>query len=171
MARVAQRSLTTNPDEPLWLDAEERATWLALAGVMTKLPAAMDAQLQRDAGLSFFEYMVLAVLSERDNRTMRMSELAMLTNGSLSRLSHVAKRLESQGFLRRAPCSEDGRFTNAILTRAGYTKVVASAPGHVAAVRRLVFDALTKRQHAELRAIGDRILAQVDPADNCPPRR
>ena len=74
---------------------------MALAAVMIKLPAALDAQLQRDSGLSFFEYMVLAMLSERPQRTMRMSELAGLTNASLSRLSHVASRLEQQRYLRR----------------------------------------------------------------------
>ena len=152
-----------------WLDREERATWLVLAAVMIKLPAALDAQLQRDSGLSFFEYMVLAMLSERPQRTMRMSELAGLTNASLSRLSHVASRLERQGYLRREPCSEDRRATNAVLTDLGMEKVVASAPGHVAAVRNFVFDALTVAQRAQLRSIGTRILGQVDAAGACTP--
>jgi hypothetical protein len=38
--------------------------------------------------------MVLTMLSEQPSRTMRMSDLAALTNGSLYRLSHVARRLE-----------------------------------------------------------------------------
>jgi DNA-binding MarR family transcriptional regulator len=153
--------------QPRWLDADERAAWLNLAGVMIKLPAALDAQLQRDAGLSYFEYMVLAMLSEQPDRTMRMSRLAILTNGSLSRLSHVAKRLENQGLLRRESCPEDGRYTNAILTDSGHDKVVAAAPGHVTAVRALVIDALTTSQHAQLGAIGERILRRIDPDDTC----
>ena len=157
--------------EPQWLDGDERSTWLALAAVMIKLPAALDAQLQRDSGLSFFEYMVLAMLSERPQRTMRMSELAGLTNASLSRLSHVASRLEKQKYLRREPCAEDRRATNAVLTETGMAKVVASAPGHVAAVRELVFDALTMAQRAQLRSIGTRILAKVDSAEACGPGR
>jgi len=84
--------------EPRWLSPEERATWLSLVGVMVKLPAALDAQLQRDSGLSYIEYMVLAMLSEQPDRMMRMSELAAAINASLSRLSHIAKRLEGQGF-------------------------------------------------------------------------
>src|SRR5688500_12599021 len=99
---------TGTAEEPRWLDADERAAWLSLAGVMTLLPSALDAQLQRDAGLSHFEYMVLAVLSEQPTRTMRMSDLASFANGSLSRLSHVARRLEEQGFLTRQACPEDG---------------------------------------------------------------
>ncbi|TFV83266.1 MarR family transcriptional regulator [Blastococcus sp. CT_GayMR20] len=156
-------------DEPRWLDADERAAWLALAGVITVLPAALDAQLQRDVGLSHFEYMVLAMLSERPTRTARMSELAALANGSLSRLSHVARRLENQGFLAREACAEDRRATNAVLTDAGYAKVVATAPGHVATVRQLVFDALSPAERDHLRTIGDRVLGRVLPGGACGP--
>jgi DNA-binding MarR family transcriptional regulator len=160
-------SPTDPAGEPRWLDADERAAWLSLAGVMVRLPAALDAQLQRDAGLSHFEYMVLAMLSEQPSRTIRMSDLAALTNGSLSRLSHVARRLERQGFLSRRACPEDGRVTNAVLTDAGYAKVVATAPGHVATVRRLVLDVLSTAERGQLRAIGDRILGQVAPGGPC----
>jgi DNA-binding MarR family transcriptional regulator len=161
-------STTGAADEPRWLDDDERTAWLSLAGVMTLLPAALDAQLQRDAGLNHFEYTVLAMLSERPSRTARMSELAGLANGSLSRLSHVARRLEGQGLLVRRACADDGRATDAVLTDAGYAKVVATAPGHVAAVRSLVFDALTPAQRRQLATIGDRILGQIHPGGSCP---
>jgi DNA-binding MarR family transcriptional regulator len=168
MAQAGRRPTKEVLEDAQWLDGDERSTWLALAGVMVKLPAALDAQLQRDAGLSFFEYMVLAMLSERPARTMRMSELAALTHASPSRLSHVASRLEKQKYLRREPCPHDGRATNAVLTNAGMDKVVAAAPGHVAAVRAHVFDALTVSQRAQLRSIGTRILSQIDSAGSCP---
>jgi DNA-binding MarR family transcriptional regulator len=155
-------------EEPRWLDADERAAWLTLAGVVTLLPAALDAQLQRDAGLSHFEYMVLAMLSERPTRTARMSELAALANGSLSRLSHVARRLEDQGLITRHACAEDRRATNAVLTDAGYAKVVDTAPGHVETVRKLVFDALEPAHREQLRTIGERILDRINPGGDCP---
>lgn len=151
-----------------WLDADERAAWLSLSSVIATLPGALDAQLQRDAGLSFFEYMVLAMLAEQPDRVVRMSQLAIITNGSLSRLSHVVKRLENQGLVQRRSCPLDGRYTNAILTDAGHAKVVAAAPGHVATARALVIDALTKTQLAELRSIGDRIARRIDPNRGCP---
>lgn len=143
---------------------------MALAAVLIKLPAALDAQLERDAGLSLFEYLVLAALSDAPEHTRRMSSLAMLTNGSLSRLSHVVTRMERRGWVRRAPCPEDGRFTNAVLTADGMAKITASAPGHVSAVRDLVFDPLTAAQAGQLRDIAERIFRQVDPAASCPPR-
>jgi DNA-binding MarR family transcriptional regulator len=129
---------------------------------MVKLPWALESQLQRDAGLSFIEYHALARLSEDPEHTLRMSELAMLTNASLSRLSHLVKRLESRGLVRREVDPEDGRFTNAILTKAGYKLLVASAPGHVAAVRAMVIDALSAGQLRQLRGALECLLARVD---------
>ena len=150
-------------DEPRWLSANERETWLALAGVLIKLPFALDAQLQADADLSHFEYQVLAGLSESPDRSLRMSKLAILANGSLSRLSHVVARLEKRGWVRRTSDPDDGRYTLAVLTDAGWDKVVATAPGHVAAVRKHVFDALTASQVRQLGEIGARIIATTDP--------
>jgi DNA-binding MarR family transcriptional regulator len=157
--------MTTCPEaeEPHWLNPAERAAWLALTAVLLRLPSALDTQMQRDAGLSSFEYLALAMLSETPNRTLRMSQLAVLTNGSLSRLSHVAQRLERQGFIRREPGTSDGRYINAVLTDEGMAKVVATAPGHVANVRDLVFDALTQEQIASLHEISQIILERIDP--------
>ncbi|GHD79764.1 MarR family winged helix-turn-helix transcriptional regulator [Streptomyces goshikiensis] len=153
--------------EPRWLDAEERQTWLSLAAMVINLSNALDAQLQRDAGISHFEYQVLATLSEANERTMRMSDLAAVTNGSLSRLSHVVKRLEKQGWVRRTPDPDNGRYTLAVLTETGWEKVVATAPGHVEEVRRLVLDPLTQAHQRTLRTIGHRVNQAIDPTSTC----
>jgi DNA-binding MarR family transcriptional regulator len=158
-----------NTDEPHWLDDEEQQTWLAMVSMLVSLPAALDAQLQRDAGISHFEYQVLAGLSMSPDRTLRMSDLAGFAEASLSRLSHTAKRLESKGWLTRIPDPADGRFTLAILTDAGWDKVVATAPGHVAEVRRLVIDPLTKAQARQLREISRRVNDAINPRRTCPP--
>lgn len=153
---------------PRWLDPDERATWLSLSRVIMKLPSVLDAQLQREAALNYFEYIVLAVLAEQADQTLRMSQLAALTNASLSRLSHVAKRLEGRGYLTRRPDPDDGRYTRATVTPEGLQKVQASAPGHVAWVRALVFDVLTPDQQAQLRTALDTVLTRVDPGSSWP---
>jgi DNA-binding MarR family transcriptional regulator len=155
--------------EPRWLDAEEQQTWLAFVGMVLLVGRALDAQLQRDAGISLFEYQVLAMLSEAPERTVRMSELAALANGSLSRLSHVVARLEQRGWVRRSPHPDNGRVTLATLTEDGWAKVVDTAPGHVEAVRRLVFDPLTKTQQRHLRESSLHILDAIDPNHWCLP--
>jgi DNA-binding MarR family transcriptional regulator len=153
--------------EPRWLDAGEKQAWRALVSVMIRLPAALDAQLQRDAGISHFEYAVMAGLSEAPDHSMRMSELATLVEGSPPRLSQVVGRLEKHGWVRRAPDPADGRYTLAILTREGSATVVATAPGHVQEVRRLIFDPLTKVQTRQLHEIGRRIMRAIDPDAPC----
>jgi DNA-binding MarR family transcriptional regulator len=153
--------------EPRWLDTEEQDAWMALGSILMRLPGALDAQLQRDAGLSHFEYMVLSGLSMSPGHTMRMSDLAVVAEGSLSRLSQVVSRLENRGWVRRTPDPADGRYTLAALTRDGWHKVVATAPGHVAEVRRLVFDPLTRAQQRQVREIGRRIMRVIDPNDRC----
>jgi DNA-binding MarR family transcriptional regulator len=151
------------PQEPRWLDADESQAWRALASALVKLPTALDAQLRRDAGISHFEYQILALLSEAPDCTLRMSELAMQAEGSLPRLSQVATRLERRGWLRRSPDPADGRYTLAALTDQGRAKVTQAAPGHVQEVRRLIFDPLTKTQSRQLRDISRRITGAIDP--------
>jgi DNA-binding MarR family transcriptional regulator len=150
-------------EQPRWLTAEEREAWLSVVRVAGRLPAVLDAQLERDADLNFFEYTVLAMLSEQPTRTLGMSRLAAVTSASLSRLSNVVKRLERRGYLRRQTDPDDGRCIQAVLTDAGMAKVVATAPGHVEAARRYVIDAVSPTQLRQLRAANDRILGRIDP--------
>lgn len=136
--------------EPRWLTADELDTWKTLQLMMALLTGALGEQLQRDSNLSFLEYYVLAGLSDQPDHTMRLSQLAILTNSELSRLSHLMRRLETRGLVRREPDPEDGRFTKAILTPDGYAELVKAAPGHVELVRELVFDPLTETDRRAL---------------------
>jgi DNA-binding MarR family transcriptional regulator len=149
--------------QPRWLNAEEQRNWYAFAYALIRLPAAFDAQMQRDAGISQFEYLVLAGLSMASDHTRRMSELAEFTASSLSRLSNVVTKLQAHGWIRRTTDPTDGRYTLATLTDDGWAKVCANAPAHADEVRRLVFDPLTKAQQRELGRISERILQAIDP--------
>jgi DNA-binding MarR family transcriptional regulator len=151
-------------DQPRWLDDEQQESWRAFSGMMHKLRWALECQLQQDAGLSFIEYHALARLSEIPGNIMRMSELAEVTNASLSRLSHLIKRLEARGLVRREPDPADGRYTNAILTEAGLRLLTASAPAHVEEVRELVIDALSPDQLRHLRTASEQILQRIEPS-------
>ncbi len=145
-----------------WLTPEELNSWLAVVRLMTWLPWSIDQQLQHDSSLAMVEYQVLACLSSGQQRMMRMSSLAVVTNASLSRLSRVVKRLEDRGFVRREPDPADGRFTNAILTDSGSRTLEAAAPAHVAHVRSLVIDVLSPEQLRRLGRDAERILSRID---------
>ncbi|WP_418061083.1 MarR family winged helix-turn-helix transcriptional regulator [Pimelobacter simplex] len=153
------------PDEPRWLTPDELETWQTLHLVLSTLPGALGGQLQADADLSFLEYYVLAGLSDQPGHTMRMSHLALLAGSELSRLSHLMRRLEKRGLVRREPDPSDGRFTHAILTPAGYDVLVAAAPGHVAHVRKLVLDVLDDEEQQVLRRALRKVVGQV--VDGC----
>lgn len=146
-----------------WLSREQLAAWIRLIAVLELLPRALDGQLRLDADLSHYEHYVLAMLSEADEHTLRMTELAQQTNATLPRLSHVVSRLEERGFVERFPCPDNRRATNARLTDVGWAKVVESAPGHVELVRQLVIDALDGEQVEQLRVITESILENLDP--------
>jgi DNA-binding MarR family transcriptional regulator len=145
-----------------WLTTDQLDSWLSVVRLMMWLPWSIDQQLQRDSGLGMTEYQVLARLSESPGRTLRMSTLADLTNASLSRLSHLVKRLEGRGLVRRETDTSDGRFTNAILTDAGLELLVSAAPRHVAHVRSLVVDVLSDEQLRRLGRDAERIVARID---------
>lgn len=151
-------------DDVPWLDRSQLRAWVRLVAVLELLPGVLDAQLRRDADVTHFEYYVLAVLSESDDRTLRMSELARVTNATPPRLSHVVRRLEERGLVERFPCPTDARSTNARLTEAGWQKVVEAAPGHVRTVRQHVIDALDDAQVEQLAAISEAILGRLDPS-------
>ena len=150
------------PPPVTWLTAAELDSWLSVVRLMTWLPWSIDQQLQRDSNLGMVEYQVLAMLSESPERTMRMSSLAEVTNASLSRLSHLVKRLERRGLTRREPDPTDGRFTNAILTEEGFQTLVRAAPGHVTHVRSLVVDVLSPEQLRRLGRDANRIMSRID---------
>ncbi|GAB3284544.1 MarR family transcriptional regulator [Kineosporia babensis] len=149
--------------EPRWLSDEEQKAWRKLAAVFTLLPASLDAQLQHDASLTHFAYFALAMLSEAPDRKLRMSELAARSSSSPSRLSHTISRLENRGYVRRFRAAEDGRGQVAQLTDEGMNALVGMAPGHVEAVQRFVFDALSTEQVQQLNEISTAILGKLDP--------
>lgn len=153
-----------------WLAPDEEEMWISLTGVLLKLPFALDSCLRQRSGVSFFEYLILSVLSESREHTMPMGDLATLANSSPSRTSHAVSRLEGKGWIRRQQDPSNGRFMLAQLTDEGLVFLRAAAPDHVATVRALVFDALDTDQVEQLDAITKSILGRITTQDNWPPR-
>jgi DNA-binding MarR family transcriptional regulator len=153
---------TTEEDEPHWLDELELGAWIALMRILIALPARLDSQLRSDSRLRLFDYHVLAALSDQPTRSIGMKALSGLTNGSMSRLSHVVSRLEDRGWVERRPHPTDGRLTEAHLTDEGYRTIVEAAPAHVASARTLVIDRLDSQQISQLRDICLTIGAGLD---------
>jgi DNA-binding MarR family transcriptional regulator len=90
-----------------------------------------------------------------------MTEIADRLRFSKSRLTHAIGRLEERGWVQRAACPTDRRGAFAVLTEAGLAALTVAAPGHVAGVRRHLFDRLTPEQVEQLRVIGEAISAPL----------
>jgi DNA-binding MarR family transcriptional regulator len=151
-----------------WLDAEEQRTWERLSTMILRLQPALSVQLEREFGISHFEYLIMARLSEASGSELRMSVLATTTGSSLPRLSQAVTRLEGNGWLSRRPDPANGRYTLAALTPAGRRRLEKIAPSHVDTVRTFVFDRLTPTQTRQLGAICQRILDGLPPDDSWP---
>jgi DNA-binding MarR family transcriptional regulator len=145
------------PASPRWLSPPEQRAWRAFVIAAQLLLDQLDRELQRQAGLSHADYAILVALSEQPHRALRMTDLARLVRYSKTRLSETIARLEARGWVARQPCQSDRRVTFAVLTEPGLAALEAAAPGHVASVRRHVFDRLSAEQVGQLRAIGEAI--------------
>jgi DNA-binding MarR family transcriptional regulator len=159
---VTTTTLDTDPApvsdaQPRWLSQDEMAAWLPLVRFVHLLPQALDRQLREEAGISHVYYQILAMLSAGPEGRLRMSELARLTSTSTSRLSHAVAALEERGWVVRSACPTDRRGQLAELTPAGRRELERTAPGHVAEVRRRVFDVLDDAEIRQLRALAEKL--------------
>jgi DNA-binding MarR family transcriptional regulator len=155
-------------DKTRWLDEREQQIWAQLSTMILRLQPVLSAQLQREFGISQFEYLIMARLSETPGSMLRMSVLATLCGSSLPRLSQAVGRLEKRGWISRHPDAQDSRYTLAVLSPAGLRRLQEAAPSHVAAVREFVFDRLTQAQTRQLGTICQRILDGLPPDDSWP---
>ena len=158
---VAYAAAMSDSPKPAVLTGSDLETWAALATLLEWLPAALDAQLQCDANLTHFEYGILFALADASDRTLRMSVLAGYANSSLTRLSRAVARLETKGWVRRAPDPANGRYTLATLTDLGLEKFDQATPGHVHTVHQLILNPLTQPQIRQLREISRRIVHAI----------
>ena len=147
--------MSTTQDAPAasevrWLDPEQQGHWRAFLTGSAIVTSALSAQLEAESGMSLSEYEILVRLSESPDHTLRMSQLADGLVHSRSRLTHTVRRMEDRGLVERLACEGDGRGVNCHMTTTGFEALVAAAPGHVAAVRAVLVDALTPAQFAAL---------------------
>lgn len=146
-----------------WLDRSQADAWLSLVTVLELLPPALDSQLLRDQGLTFFEFVVLAQLAELPDHSLRLTDLAAMTNSTPPRISRVVARLERDGFLERRVNAEDGRSRQVHLTERGHRKLADAAPAHIDLVNSVFTDGLSARQLDHLTTICAQIIGRLDP--------
>jgi DNA-binding MarR family transcriptional regulator len=145
-----------------WLSPAEQQAWRSFIRLHQKLTARLGRDLQAQSGLSGADYEILVALTDVPDGRQRFQDLAAAVDWERSRLSHQIARMIKRGLVAREECAEDGRGAFVVITSAGRKTIEAAAPKHVAAVRRLVIDALGPDDLAALGRISDRVLEQLD---------
>ena len=146
---------------PRWLNDEEMAAWSGYIDSLSKLSAALEADLAPH-GLTIGDYEVLVHLSEAEEQRLRMCDLARRLRLSPSGLTRRLDGLVRNGLVRRSPSDDDRRVMLATLTPKGFQVLAKAAPDHVAGVRRHFLDHLDAD---EIRALGTsftKVLAALD---------
>ena len=144
-----------------WLDDEQQHLWRRWLLLTTRLPAALNRQLQADSDLSLADFDVLVKLSETDGGRVRSRELCAALGWEKSRLSHHLTRMGVRGLVERTGAAGDARGSDVVLTPAGRAAIEAAAPAHVDTVRELFFADLTPAQLQALTALTDRVLDRL----------
>lgn len=148
--------------EPLSrMTAQQSAAWLALVGTAELLPAALDAQLQRDSAMTHYEFILLSALQRQG--AQRLSDLAAATNATLPRASKVVSRLQQRGLIEREESAEDRRSVRLTISKEGRRQLVLATPGHFETAHHLVLDRLTDEQLANLADALGPVVEALDP--------
>lgn len=157
---------TSSAQQAPWLTDDQQRIWRSWLSASARVPARLGQQLQQDSGLSLQDYEVLVTLNEAPAGSCRITELATMLEWERSRMSHHLNRMDKRGLICRYACPDDGRAQLVELTEAGHSALQAAAPGHVKAVRSILFEALSEHDAAELGRITALIAAHLD-AQSC----
>ncbi len=138
-----------------WLDRDQQHAWRAYLVATTLLLDRLDDEMRAGHDLGLNEYEVLVRLSEAEDHTMRMSELADSMRFSRSRVTHTVGRMEAAGLVTRAQSATDRRGIDARLTPAGHALLVEAAPLHVRGVRQHLVDLVDPSDYAAMGRVFD----------------
>jgi DNA-binding MarR family transcriptional regulator len=140
------------------LDGDEEILWRTLVEVLVRLPRILDEQFDREARVGMAEYAVLVALSEAPDHQLRMSELAEASALSRSRTTRVVEELVRRSLVTRRKSDLDGRGAVAAVTAEGLSVLEAAYPGHLARVRALVLDHITRSEMRTMTQVLARVL-------------
>lgn len=113
----------------------------------------VDHDLFEESDLSLSEYTALRHLSEVDGGRLRMTELAIATGLSVSRISRMVRLMEQRGLVSREPAPGDRRGWNAVLSVTGRTRLHQTERSYAASVRRNLLDHFDRGQLQALSAL------------------
>ncbi|MEU2624890.1 MarR family winged helix-turn-helix transcriptional regulator [Streptomyces sp. NPDC007157] len=149
-----------SPEPSCPLNTDEDRLWRALQRMLVALPRALDEDLLCATGLSLTQYIVLMHLSEAEDDSLRMTELASAAALSASRITRVVENLRDQGLVTKRRHCTDARGYVTELTEAGWRRLRDAYPAHLASARRRVMDQIDP---ALVRRLADQVGSVAEP--------
>jgi DNA-binding MarR family transcriptional regulator len=154
MASTVEDS-TARAAEHVGLDPAHMTAWRNFIEAHARVLSRLSRELQDEESLPLTWYDVLVQLSEAEDRSLRMQDLADRVLLSQSGLTRLVDRLQRAGLVERVRCAEDGRGFFARLTPDGLDALRRAYPTHLRGVREWFADALTPEEAEVLtRALG-----------------
>jgi DNA-binding MarR family transcriptional regulator len=145
-----------------WLTTKEQQAWQGLIHLTAQLQSVLGRQLQDEHGISLADYEVLGRLHDAPDGRLRARDLGASLVWEQSRLSHQLTRMQRRGLVEREECVTDRRGATFRLTATGRAAIEQAAPGHVEAVRTLVFDALSPQEVTQLADLTGHLLHHLE---------
>lgn len=128
------------PDQLIPLDTTEERAWRALAYFFVTAPRLLDEDLQHGAHMSLSAYTILMHLSEAQDKTLRITELANRAYLSGSRTTRLVDELRAAGSATKQRSAADGRGFDVTLTEDGLAALKHAYPIHLRSVCARVLD-------------------------------
>ncbi len=130
------------------ISRDELSAYFALRAAADRLQQAVARQLQ-EFDLTEIQFTILAQV--HDAGELRMTDLAHRLVASKNGLTYQATQLERRGLIARRVSDHDARSVLISLEPAGAELLALVFPGHIALVRELFLDRLTRTQLAAIR--------------------
>ena len=141
--------------------ATQRASWRQMMLMAFQLSGELGRQLSAKCGLSYQDYLVLAVLKDREDGRIRANELGRELGWEKSRVSHHVARMTERGFVRRETFASDKRGALAVITAKGREAIEAAASVHDAVVRDHFLAHVQKDELGVISDVAQRVLASL----------
>jgi DNA-binding MarR family transcriptional regulator len=145
----------------------DTALWRDLVAVLLTVGRALEARVQRDAGISVQDYDILSTLCSTPAGRMRPRDLGIGLQWEKSRLSHQLRRMETRGLVERAVCDEDARGALVAATAAGRTAYESARPGFAEELHTRFGGQLDPQDRDGLETLVRRVLSTVDADEVC----
>ncbi len=139
---------------------EALRAWTALCEVVDQVRIALNRDLQRDAGLTLADNLVLCQVAMAPGKRLRMVDIAGVLAIGKSAVTKTADRLEERGLITRERDSSDRRTVYAALTAEGEKSFAAAQPVFADGVQRHFARQMNEAEIRQLLHLSERILQQ-----------